>query len=152
MSERDTPTILADMAATLPVPGRLDRPKAEPVSQTARKFNLSHDDINQVVADMPDAARQAVKWAANYCRVRNLSYDAFGQILRQPGSDRPYSGDSVYQTFTGRREDGSMDRFVEAVAVLRRRIEETAPISKLKTWKVIERVQAGKTAAVEADV
>ena len=32
------------------------------------------------------------------------------------------------------------------------RIEETAPISKLKTWKVIERVQAGKTAAVEADV
>jgi len=32
------------------------------------------------------------------------------------------------------------------------RIEETAPISKLKTWKVIERVQSGKTAAVEADV
>ena len=32
------------------------------------------------------------------------------------------------------------------------RIEETAPISKLKTWKVIERVLAGKTAAVEADV
>ncbi len=32
------------------------------------------------------------------------------------------------------------------------RIEETAPISKLKTWKVIESVQAGKAAAVEADV
>ena len=32
------------------------------------------------------------------------------------------------------------------------RIEETAPISKLKTWKVIESVQAGKTAAIEADV
>jgi small subunit ribosomal protein S17 len=32
------------------------------------------------------------------------------------------------------------------------RIEETRPLSKLKTWKVIERVQAGKTAAVEADV
>ena len=32
------------------------------------------------------------------------------------------------------------------------RIEETAPISKLKTWKVIDRVTAGKTAAVEADV
>jgi small subunit ribosomal protein S17 len=31
------------------------------------------------------------------------------------------------------------------------RIEETAPISKLKTWKVIERVTAAKTAAVEAD-
>jgi small subunit ribosomal protein S17 len=32
------------------------------------------------------------------------------------------------------------------------RIEETAPISKLKCWKVIERVQASKGAAVEADV
>ena len=32
------------------------------------------------------------------------------------------------------------------------RIEETAPISKLKTWKVVDRVQAGKAAAIEADV
>jgi small subunit ribosomal protein S17 len=32
------------------------------------------------------------------------------------------------------------------------RIEETRPISKLKSWKVIERVVTGKTAAVEADV
>ncbi len=32
------------------------------------------------------------------------------------------------------------------------RIEETRPISKLKTWKVIDRVTASKTAAVEADV
>ena len=32
------------------------------------------------------------------------------------------------------------------------RIEETRPISKTKTWKVLDRVQAGKTAAVEADV
>ena len=32
------------------------------------------------------------------------------------------------------------------------RIEETAPISKLKTWKVVDRVQAGKGVAVEADV
>ena len=32
------------------------------------------------------------------------------------------------------------------------RIEETAPISKLKCWKVIERVQASKGTAVEADV
>jgi small subunit ribosomal protein S17 len=32
------------------------------------------------------------------------------------------------------------------------RIEETRPLSKLKTWKVIDRVQAGRTAAVEADV
>ena len=32
------------------------------------------------------------------------------------------------------------------------RIEETAPISKLKTWTVIERVQASKGTAIEAEV
>ena len=32
------------------------------------------------------------------------------------------------------------------------RIEETRPMSKLKRWKVIDRVQAGKGVAVEADV
>ena len=32
------------------------------------------------------------------------------------------------------------------------RIEETKPISKTKTWKVIDRVQASKGVAVEADI
>ena len=32
------------------------------------------------------------------------------------------------------------------------RIEETRPISKTKTWKVLDRVQAGKGEAVEADL
>jgi small subunit ribosomal protein S17 len=32
------------------------------------------------------------------------------------------------------------------------RIEETRPISKTKTWKVLDRVQAGKGVALEADI
>ena len=32
------------------------------------------------------------------------------------------------------------------------RIEETAPISKLKSWTVIERLQASKGTALEAEV
>ena len=32
------------------------------------------------------------------------------------------------------------------------RIEETRPISKTKTWKVLDRVQASKGVAVEADL
>ncbi len=32
------------------------------------------------------------------------------------------------------------------------RIEETRPVSKTKTWKVIDRVTAGGTQAVEADI
>ncbi|OYW44296.1 MAG: 30S ribosomal protein S17 [Sphingomonadales bacterium 32-68-7] len=32
------------------------------------------------------------------------------------------------------------------------RIEETRPISKTKSWKVLDRVQAGKGVALEADL
>jgi small subunit ribosomal protein S17 len=32
------------------------------------------------------------------------------------------------------------------------RIEETRPISKTKAWKVLDRVQAGKGVAIEADL
>jgi small subunit ribosomal protein S17 len=32
------------------------------------------------------------------------------------------------------------------------RIEETRPLSKTKTWKVLDRVQAGKGVALEADL
>ena len=32
------------------------------------------------------------------------------------------------------------------------RIEETRPISKTKTWTVLDRVQAGKGVAIEADL
>ena len=32
------------------------------------------------------------------------------------------------------------------------RIEETRPISKTKTWKVLDRVAAGKGVALEADI
>ena len=32
------------------------------------------------------------------------------------------------------------------------RIEETRPISKTKTWRVLDRVQAGKGQAVDADL
>ena len=32
------------------------------------------------------------------------------------------------------------------------RIEETRPISKTKTWKVLDRVQAGKGVAIEAEL
>ena len=32
------------------------------------------------------------------------------------------------------------------------RIEETRPISKTKTWRVLDRVQAGKGVALEADL
>jgi small subunit ribosomal protein S17 len=65
---------------------------------------------------------------------RKVKHPMYGKIIRR--SKKYHAHDETNDYKTG-----------ETV-----RIEETAPISKLKTWKVIERVFAGKTAAVEADV
>ena len=65
---------------------------------------------------------------------RKVKHPMYGKIIRRSKKYHAHDEANTYKTG-------------ETV-----RIEETAPVSKLKTWKVIERVLAGKTAAVEADV
>ena len=65
---------------------------------------------------------------------RKVKHPLYGKIIRRSKKYHAHDEDNVVKTG-------------ETV-----RIEETRPMSKLKSWKVIERVQAGKTAAVEADV
>lgn len=65
---------------------------------------------------------------------RKVKHPLYGKIIRRSKKYHAHDEDNAYHTG-------------EVV-----RIEETAPVSKLKTWKVIERVQAGKTAALEAEV
>lgn len=72
---------------------------------------------------------EAITWATDYCNKKKLSYADLGQLLRQPGTAKPYSGDSVYAAMTGRRDEGSLDRFTQAIETFRRQVEETAPKS-----------------------
>jgi len=65
---------------------------------------------------------------------RKVRHPLYGKIIRRSKKYHAHDEDNAYKAG-------------ETV-----RIEETRPLSKLKSWKVIERVQAGKTAAVEADV
>ena len=65
---------------------------------------------------------------------RKVKHPLYGKIIRR---SKKYHAHDEANTY----------RIGETV-----RIEETRPMSKLKTWTVIERVQAGKTAAVEADI
>ena len=65
---------------------------------------------------------------------RKVKHPLYGKIIRRSKKYHAHDEDNTFKTG-------------ETV-----RIEETRPISKLKTWKVIERVTAGKTTAVEADV
>ncbi len=65
---------------------------------------------------------------------RKMKHPLYGKIIRRSKKYHAHDEDNAFKAG-------------ETV-----RIEETRPMSKLKSWRVIERVQAGKTAAVEADV
>lgn len=65
---------------------------------------------------------------------RKVKHPLYGKIIRRSKKYHAHDEDNSYKAG-------------ETV-----RIEETRPISKTKTWKVIERVQAGKGAALEADL
>ena len=65
---------------------------------------------------------------------RKVKHPLYGKIIRRSKNYHAHDEDNAYKAG-------------ETV-----RIEETRPISKTKTWKVIERVQAGKGAAIEADI
>lgn len=65
---------------------------------------------------------------------RKVKHPLYGKIIRRSKKYHAHDEDNAY---------GIGEKV---------RIEETKPISKTKTWKVLDRLQAGKTAAVEADV
>ena len=65
---------------------------------------------------------------------RKVKHPLYGKIIRR--SKKYHAHDEANEVRTG-----------ETV-----RIEETKPISRLKTWKVVERVNAGRGQALEADV
>ena len=65
---------------------------------------------------------------------RKVKHPLYGKIIRRSKKYHAHDEDNSYKAG-------------ETV-----RIEETRPISKTKTWKVIERVQAGKGQAVEANL
>ena len=65
---------------------------------------------------------------------RKVKHPLYGKIIRRSKKYHAHDEDNGFHT--GERV----------------RIEETRPISKSKSWRVLDRVQAGKTAAIEADV
>jgi small subunit ribosomal protein S17 len=65
---------------------------------------------------------------------RKVKHPLYGKIIRRSKKYHAHDEENVFK------------------AGERVRIEETRPISKTKSWKVLDRVQAGKTAAFEADV
>jgi small subunit ribosomal protein S17 len=65
---------------------------------------------------------------------RKVKHPLYGKIIRRSKKYHAHDEDNAFRT--GERV----------------RIEETKPISKTKTWKVLDRLQAGKSAALEANL
>lgn len=65
---------------------------------------------------------------------RKVKHPLYGKIIRRSKKYHAHDEDNAYRT--GERV----------------RIEETKPISKTKTWKVLDRLHAGKGAALEANL
>jgi small subunit ribosomal protein S17 len=65
---------------------------------------------------------------------RKVKHPLYGKIIRRSKRYHAHDEDNAYKT--GERV----------------RIEETKPFSKTKTWRVLDRLQAGKGLAVEANL
>ena len=65
---------------------------------------------------------------------RKVKHPLYGKIIRRSKKYHAHDEDNAYHT--GERV----------------RIEETKPYSKTKTWKVLDRLQAGKGVALEANL
>ena len=65
---------------------------------------------------------------------RKVKHPLYGKIIRRSKRYNAHDEDNAYKT--GERV----------------RIEETRPISKTKTWRVLDRLQAGRGLAVEANL
>ncbi|HLP01576.1 MAG TPA: ATP-binding protein [Opitutaceae bacterium] len=94
-----------------------------PRGGASRRFSISGEVIAKAVADMPDDAREAVKWLAAYCVSKNLSYREVADKLKK-SNGQPYSGDSLYSLFVGRRDSEQLGPMVDSITAFRRQIEE----------------------------
>ncbi|GGC26065.1 30S ribosomal protein S17 [Novosphingobium marinum] len=65
---------------------------------------------------------------------RRVKHPLYGKIIRRSKKYHAHDADNAYKM--GERV----------------RIQETKPISKTKTWEVLDRIQAGQVAALEADL
>lgn len=93
-----------------------------PRGNQLRRFRIAGDVIARSTADLPERHRSALRWLAQYAGKNNLTNEEAGARLRQMNG-QPYSGDSIYQALTGRREADQLGNLVRAIERLRK-VEE----------------------------
>lgn len=94
---------------------------------TPRRYQIAADVVARATADLPAEQAEALRWLDEYARAGQRSLAEIGALLEK-GDGATYSGDSVYQVLTGRRKESgaNIERFVDSVQKLRRRVQETS--------------------------
>lgn len=119
MVTADTP--VADTATDTKAP----HGGATPKGGTTHRFRIAFDVVAAATAELPDRDREALRWVAQYGRSKNVAVDEIATKLRKPEGGS-YSGDSLYQALTGRREPEQLKNLVVAIEKLREIEEERA--------------------------
>ncbi len=122
----------------------LAAPAIDRAANTASRFHIPGDKINLETASLPEDQRDAIRWAAMYCRAKNLHVSEFAALLKKPNGE-PYSKDSVVHMFTGGRDESALVPMVAAIQRIRRledaRAEQTrAPFVETRLAKRIHQV------------
>lgn len=94
------------------------------LAMNAVRFRIAGDQVLKGTAGYSERPRDLIRWAAGYCRDRNLSPADFGQLIANKYGEA-YSGDSVWKLLTGRREESEIGPIVDSIEKLRRSVEES---------------------------
>lgn len=111
-----------DQLPSAPVTGQA---RGTPQGAAKHRFRIAFDVVAAATADLDDKDREALRWVAQYGRAKNISHEEIAAKLKKPDG-AAYSGDSLYQALTGRREPEQLKNLIAAIIKFRDIEEERA--------------------------
>lgn len=97
--------------------------------KTTKNYRIKRDQIESWIRDTDERVSRLIRWLHNYAANHDLTTDQVGARLRQPNGKK-YSGDSVYQTLTGRRKADAIEAFLKAIEHLAKIEREKESITR----------------------
>ena len=97
-------------------------PEPDMTLPKAKRFIIAYDTVRAATEDLPDEQQEKVRWFYQFCRRSNFSKTELEGVLKQPGSSKFYSSDSIVQLLTGgrMRRGENIAPMLEAIDALRR--------------------------------
>jgi len=93
-----------------------------------RKWRLAGDVVARATEQLDPYEKDQLRWLHRYATERDMPPDAVGALLEKEDGE-PYSGNSLYQALTGRRQESSLRPLADSIAAFRRRTGETEAAS-----------------------